>query len=144
VTSTPIVDGWFTTGQRPTLLGRRCVECNSVSFPPLRSLCPRPSCSSSDLQPAELSTRGVVWSYTDAQYQPPAPYVADGGVHEPFAIAAVELPEGLVVLGQVARGYGVDDLRVGSRVELVVERLHDDESGERTIWRWKPIAEEVR
>ena len=34
----------------------------------------------------------------------------------PFALAAVELPEGLVVLGQVAAGFGVADLRVGAEV----------------------------
>ena len=36
----------------------------------------------------------------------------------PFALAAVELPEGLVVLGQVADGFGVDDIKVGDEVEL--------------------------
>ncbi|WP_278256855.1 lipid-transfer protein [Nocardioides convexus] len=50
------------------------------------------------------------------------------------------LPEGLVVLGQVADGFGVADLRVGAEVELVVETLHTDETGERTTYRWKPVA----
>jgi hypothetical protein len=44
-----------------------------------------------------------------------------------------------VVLGQVAAGYGVDDLTVGAPVVLVVEPLHTDDDGTvRTIWRWKP------
>ena len=54
-------------------------------------------------------------------------------------LAAVELPEGLVVLGQVAEGYGVADLAVGAEVELVVETLYEDETGERTTWRWRPL-----
>ena len=87
-----------------------------------------------------LSRRGRVWSYTDAQYQPPAPYVATTDPYEPFALAAVELPEGLVVLGQVATGYGVADLEVGAEVELVVEPLYADETGVRTIWKWRPVA----
>jgi uncharacterized OB-fold protein len=45
------------------------------------------------------------------------------------------------VLGQLADGYGVGDVRVGSEVELVVEPLYADESGDRTIWRWKPVTE---
>jgi hypothetical protein len=45
------------------------------------------------------------------------------------------------VLGQVAQGYGVDDLRVGQEAELVVETLYADDEGERTIWRWKPVVE---
>ncbi len=81
-----------------------------------------------------------MWSYTDAQYQPPAPYVPTTDPFEPFALAAVELPEGLVVLGQVAHGFGVADLTLGAEVELVVEALYEDESGERTIWRWRPIG----
>ena len=44
----------------------------------------------------------------------------------------------MVVLGQVADGYGVDDLRVGSDVELVVETLFEDDDNEYRIWRWKP------
>ena len=59
----------------------------------------------------------------------------------PFALAAVELPEGIVVLGQLAEGYGVGDVQVGSEVELVVETLYTDETGDRTIWRWKPVVE---
>ena len=46
-----------------------------------------------------------------------------------------------MVLGQLARGHGVDDVRVGSEVELVVETLYTDETGDRTIWRWKPVTE---
>ena len=49
-------------------------------------------------------------------------------------------------VGQVADGYGVDDLKVGAEVELVVERLYGDttedgSSQDRTIWRWKPVTE---
>jgi hypothetical protein len=44
-------------------------------------------------------------------------------------------------MGQVADGYGVADLRVGAEVELVVEPLYADDSGDRTIWRWKPVVE---
>jgi uncharacterized OB-fold protein len=82
-----------------------------------------------------------VWSYTDAQYQPPPPYIPAAEDHRPFALAAVELPEGLIVLGQVAEGYGVADLRVGAEVELVVEPLHTDDTGVRTVWRWRPVTE---
>jgi uncharacterized protein len=140
--ATAIVEGWFTQGDQPALLGRQCGQCQSVSFPPLRNLCPNPSCGGVELREIELRGPGRVWSYTDAQYQPPPPYVPAGDIHVPFAIAAVELPEGLVVLGQVADGFGVDDLHVGAEVALVIERLHDDESGPRLTWRWRPVREE--
>ena len=141
MTTTPAIDGWFTSGGAPALLGSRCTHCSTVFFPRLDGFCRNPSCAGEEFEVAELSRRGTVWSYTDAQYQPPPPYVPRPEGHEPFAIAAVELPEGLVVLGQVADGYGVADLRVGAEVELVVEPLYTDETGERTVWRWKPVVE---
>ena len=62
---------------------------------------------------------------------------------EPGPVRQVDGP-GLVtlceVLGQVADGFGVADLRVGAEVELVVETLNVDETGERTIYRWKPVT----
>jgi uncharacterized OB-fold protein len=140
--ATPAIEAWFTPGESPALLGSRCTTCGSVFFPPASGACRNPACGGTRLEEARLSRLGTVWSYTDAQYQPPPPYVPRDRDHdyEPFALAAVELPEGLVVLGQVADGYGVADLHVGAEVELVVEPLYTDETGERTIWRWKPVV----
>jgi uncharacterized protein len=137
----PAVEGWFTTGPEPALLGSRCTTCSTVYFPPTpsdgASFCRNPACDGAEFVTAELSRRGTVWSYTDAQYQPPAPYLARTDPFQPFALAAVELAEGITVLGQVADGYGVADLRVGAEVELVVEPLDD----ELLVWRWKPVTE---
>jgi uncharacterized protein len=138
--ATPVVEGWFTTGDAPTLLGARCTACRATWFPRLSDSCPNPACTGDDVEQVPLSRRGTVWSYTDARYQPPPPYIPPSDDHQPFALAAVELPEGLTVLGQLAQGYGVDDVRVGSQVELVVEPLYTDDSGERLIWRWQPVT----
>jgi len=142
MTSTsPAIEGWFTTGPEPSLVGSRCRTCASTFFPRATGFCRNPRCNGAEFEDVELSRRGRVWSYTDAQYQPPPPYIPATDPYEPFALAAVELPEGIVVLGQVATGFGVGDLRVGSEVELVVEPLYTDDTGERTIWRWKPVVE---
>src|SRR5690606_3082998 len=124
------------------LLGTRCARCGTVFFPRETELCRNPRCDGEQLDEVELSRRGRVWSYTDARYQPPPPYVPRTDPYEPFALAAVELEgEGIVVLGQVADGYGIDDLAVGAPVELVVEPLYTDDDGvERTVWRWRPVA----
>lgn len=137
---TPVIEGWFTTGPEPALLASRCTTCGSVFFPRTEGFCRNPGCDGEDFEVTELSRRGTVWSYTDAQYQPPPPYIPAADPYVPFALAAVELPEGIVVLGQLADGYGVEDVRVGTKVELVVETLHTDETGERTIWRWLPLT----
>ena len=133
----PVIEGWFTTGDEPALIGRRCPACGTYQFPPTGEWCPNPACSSTEMADVELSRRGRVWSYTDAQYKPPAPFVAMTEPFEPFAIAAVELEqERIVILGQVASGYGVGDLQVGSEVEVVVEPL--DPSGA-VVWKWRPV-----
>src|SRR3954465_2993905 len=127
MSASPAVEGWFTTGPEPTLLGSRCTTCTTVSSPPASGFCRNPDCGGEEFETTELSRRGTVWSYTDAQYQPPAPYVPASHPYVPFALAAGALSEGLVVLGQLAEGYDVADVRVGSEVELVVERLYSDD-----------------
>lgn len=136
--TTPAIEGWFTTGPEPALLGSSCNDCGNIAFPRETSFCKNPACAGEAFDEVELSRRGKVWSYTDAQYQPPAPYIPAEDPYVPFALAAVELPEGLVVLGQLARGFGVADVQVGSEVELVVETLYTDDDGEKAMWKWMP------
>ncbi|MFN2538001.1 MAG: Zn-ribbon domain-containing OB-fold protein [Mycobacteriales bacterium] len=138
--ATPAIAGWFREEPEPALLGSRCTECGTIAFPKAKQYCGNPGCDGVEFDELALSNRGTVWSYTDAQYQPPPPYIPATDPYVPFALAAVELPEGLVVLGQVATGYSVRDLRVGAPVELIVEPVYSDADGTRTIWRWKPVA----
>ena len=59
----------------------------------------------------------------------------------PFAIAAVELAaEKMVVMGQVVPGVGVDDLAVGTEVELVLDALYEDDDHEYLVWKWRPTG----
>jgi uncharacterized OB-fold protein len=142
-TQVPAIEGWFTAGDEPALVGTRCIACGTVVFPPnaAAGFCRNPGCDGDELEPAELSRTGRIWSYTDAHYQPPPPYIPRTDPYEPFALAAVELEaEGLVILGQVADGYGCDDLAIGAEVELVVEPLYRDGDTTYTTWKWKPIV----
>ncbi len=135
------VEGWFTADAEPHLVGTRCTTCGTVFFPRTSGFCRNPACRGRDFDDIELSRTGKVWSYTDAQYQPPPPYIPASDPFEPFALAAVELvDEQIVILGQVAKGYGVDDLTVGAQVELVVEPLYEIDGVEHLMYRWKPIG----
>jgi uncharacterized OB-fold protein len=136
---TPAIAGWFREEPEPALLASRCASCATIAFPKAKEFCGNPACDGTEFEELALSRRGTVWSYTDAQYQPPPPYTPATDPYVPFALAAVELPEGLTVLGQLAEGFGVGDVKVGSPVELVVEPVYTDDEGERTIWRWKPV-----
>ena len=149
-TRTPVpalgAEGWFTTeGTEPALLGQRCSTCGTYVFPRAGFGCPNPACPGTEFAEVPLSRRGTLWSYTDARYQPPAPYVVPGGEHEPFAIAAVHLvEEGLVILGQVVAGVSVDDLTVGQEMEVVVDVLFSDEEHDHLVWTWRPTREAAR
>ena len=140
-TPLPAVEGWFSTdGDEPALLGSRCRACGTYAFPVERFLCRNPRCDGTDFEQVRLSRRGRVWSYTDARYTPPAPYVA-ADPFVPFCIAAVELAdEKMVVMGQVVPGVTVDDLSVGTEVELVVDVLYEDDDHEYLVWKWRPVA----
>jgi hypothetical protein len=142
-TQVPAIEGWFTTGEdggAPALLGSRCRGCGTFAFPAETQYCGNPDCTSSAFETVELSRRGRIWSYTDARYQPPVPYVA-ADPYVPFCLAAVELAaEKLVVMGQVTAGVTVEDLAVGDEVELVIEILYSEDDTDYLVWKWQPLG----
>lgn len=85
-----------------------------------------------------LSSAGTVWSYTTASYPPPAPYVVTRDPWEPFVLAAVELPEKIVVLGPMADEVTLEDMRIGMKVELGLTTLYEDDEHEYISWEWRP------
>ncbi|MEU6039590.1 OB-fold domain-containing protein [Actinomadura sp. NPDC047616] len=143
----PAVEGWFTTADAPDgrgvrLLGTRCTACGTPYFPRNDLACRNPGCAGpkdgSELEEHALSPRGRIWSYTDARYKPPPPYVA-ADPFRPFAIAAVELEaEQMVVLGQVVPDVATEDLAVGMEVELTEGVLYEDDETQYTVWMWRP------
>ena len=136
----PAIEGWHTMNAKPHLIGTRCKECGTYFFPKQTYYCKNPACESTDFEEVELSRTGHIWSYTNACYKPPAPFVAKDP-HEPYAIAAVQLEkEQMVVLGQVVSGLTVEDLKVGMPMELVLETLHETEEDTKVTWKWQPAA----
>jgi uncharacterized OB-fold protein len=140
-TRVPAIEGWFTVDDDGTaaLTGSRCTGCGTYAFPAAKNYCGNPDCDSREFEVVALSRRGKIWSYTDARYQPPPPYVpADPYV--PFCLVAVELAaEKLVVMGQVLGGVTVDDLTVGDEVELVVDTLYSEDDHDYLVWKWQPV-----
>jgi uncharacterized OB-fold protein len=140
----PAIEGWFADEPEPALLGTRCADCGTVFFPRAEGLCRNPGCFGRELVEHRLSNRGRIWSYTDARYQPPPPYVVPGDEHEPFCLVAVELEdEAMVVMGQVVAGISVEDLEVGMPVRLVIDTLFVDAEAEggpvrKTVWKFEP------
>jgi len=137
----PAVDGWFTIDDEPHLIGTRCGDTGSIFFPPERNSSRAPGHLDATLTDVPLSTRGRLWSYTNAGYQPPAPFVPQSDPYIPFCIAAVELEaEQIVILGQCPAGVTVDDLKVGMAMELVIDTLDRTEDSELLMWKWQPLG----
>ena len=139
--SEPVLEGWFTLDEgEPHLLGSKCQSCGTFYFPQIRGetkFCRNPDCESESFDEVKLSRTGTLWSYTNAVYQPPEPFVA-ADPHVPYAIAAVQLEaEQMIVLGQVVEGVEVDALNVGMDMELVLEPLNDG----KLTWKWKPTGD---
>ena len=132
---TPLLPGWYTLDAKsPALLGSRCKACGTYYFPKHVTFCRNPACASDAFEEVELSRTGTLWSWTNACYAPPEPFVA-ADPHVPFAIAAVELAkEKMVVLGAVVAGIGVGQLKSGMTMELAIEPLADG----KLTWKWAP------
>jgi uncharacterized OB-fold protein len=139
-TRAPAIDGWYTLDEdEPCLIGSRCAACGTYCFPPRSRFCANPGCPGAVLERVPLSRTGTLWSYTNACYQPPEPYVS-ASPFQPFAIAAVELDSHrMIVLGQVVTGVGVERLRIGMRMQVALETLYADPQSERVVWKWKPV-----
>ena len=101
-------------------------------FPKASFFCRNPACDGEEFEETKLSRRGTSGRFTDAQYQPPPPYIPTH--RQLHAVRASRrsscADEQMVVLGQVADGFTVADLEVGQQVELVIEELFSDDDNE--------------
>lgn len=136
----PVIDGWFTTGDHPALIGTRCRACSSAFFPREDSFCRNPGCDSTDLDEVELARTGTIWAATQNFYAPPAPYIAPDPF-VPYVLAAVTLDQdGLVVMGQVTGDVSVESLPAGTPVELTTGIAYEDDDTAWLMWLWKPTS----
>ncbi len=135
----PVLAGWFADNDgKPHLIGTRCEGCGTYYFPRQQHFCRNPDCDSDVFVEVPLSREGTIWSFTNAMYQPPEPFVAEDP-HVPYTIIAVQLErEKMIVLGQGIRGLTTDDLQVGMAVELRTEVLFETDEQQTMTWKWAP------
>ena len=140
-TRRPAIEGWFTvptegSDEAPRLIGTRCSDSGTYFFPPERVMSRAPGFADSELVDVELSTRGRLWSYTDANYQPPEPYIPVTDPARALRHRSRRARSGaLVVMGQVVAGVAVDDLKVGMEMELVLDTLYTEADPESVATR---------
>ncbi|MGE4429722.1 MAG: Zn-ribbon domain-containing OB-fold protein [Sphingobium sp.] len=120
-----VADGLFSIdGGAVRLVGTRCLSCNSAYFPQTVS-CRNPDCRDKNIEECRLSPKGVLYSWTRQQYQPPTPFRMDDW--KPYLIGLVDLPEGLRVLGML--DMGEEEAAIGMAVRVECLALHADSDG---------------
>ncbi|HEX9818106.1 MAG TPA: Zn-ribbon domain-containing OB-fold protein [Methylomirabilota bacterium] len=100
---------FFEKAREGQLTAVRCGGCGELAMPP-KEFCP--SCARRAWEPVALSGRGTITSYTVIRVAPRA-HAAD----VPYAIAAVQLTEGVSILGRVV-GIPIEQVAVGLPVRF--------------------------
>ena len=136
--SVPVKDGLFTIpshpDEKPKLLASECPACGEIIFP-RHEMCP--NCQQRGLKEIQLSGAGKIYSFSIVMLKPASHY--RGPV--PYAFGWVELPEGVRV-ETLYTGCDLEELRIGMDVELVIEKLHDnDEGNEIVCYKFRPTEE---
>lgn len=133
----PIEQGFFRIpddpGDLPRLLGSRCPACGEVFFP-RRLVCAK--CLHEGTDDVELSTRGRIHTWTYCHV--PLFGKKDADVTG-YGVAQVDLADGprvqSILLG------GPDDFAIGMEVEIDLETLRTEPSGDEVvIYRFRPVS----
>ena len=139
----PVAEGLFAeTAEGPRLLGSRCASCGTPYFP-RAAVCHNPDCGASQMAEAAFGPDGTLWSCAIQDYPPPAPARFDKP-YQPYAMAVVDLDDGLRVLGRLK----VDEPRKvtpDTKVTLIIDMLcHDQDGNEIVTWKFVPTGGEER
>lgn len=131
----PVREGLWTEEDNPHLIGSQCQSCGEVFFPKREGLLCS-NCQSGDLKEIILSRRGKIYSNTIVMQRPPVYYQGE----VPYALGFVELPEGIRI-ETLFTGCSPDDLHIGMDVEMVIDKLSDDEQGNEVVtYKFRPVA----
>ncbi len=103
----------------PYLVGCKCGNCGKYYVPP-RVICL--NCEKQQMEPAGLSGKGTVYSYTIVHQQLPFSLV-----QVPYAIVIAALEEGCQIHGVVTEN--LQALEVGAPIEVYFEKVREDDEG---------------
>lgn len=125
----PVKEGLFTMpsnpDEKPRLIASECLSCGEVLFPK-RKMCT--NCQEEKLSEITLSPSGKIYSFSVVMQRPGRYY--EGPV--PYAFGWVEFPEKVRVEGLFVCD-DFDDLKIGRDVEVVIEKLMNDQDGNEVV-----------
>ena len=106
------------------LIGSRCTACGKVRHPP-REACP--DCGAAQLETFRARPQGEIYALTRiGRGSAPSEFARQQALVGEFAVAIVDLVDGLRVVAQVA-GADPRSVRIGDYVELSPRRLFEQE-----------------
>ena len=126
---TPLKEDLFVEEPERALLGSKCKTCGQVYFP--KSLFCF-SCLGDDLEEIKLSQNGELYTFTISHL--PASHF-----NPPFAIGWTKLPEGIRVFSPIV-GWEDQPLKAGMEMELVIDKLWDEDDKEIIGYKFKPVG----
>jgi uncharacterized OB-fold protein len=136
----PIADGLFTwPSENPRLLGSRCDDCGTHTFP-TQPGCPR--CGSESMATVLLAERGTLFTFTTQEYLPKEPYAGPETEEDfhGFSVGYVELPSEVIVEARLV-GCPVGELLIGMAVRLVVVPFRREPDGTEVVtYAFAPVT----
>lgn len=108
---------WREIPQRYRYEAKRCAKCGKVFFPP-RLVCD--ACGSRDFKQALIGTSGKIVTYTIIRVAP-SQFVDQA----PYAVAIVDLGDGVNILCQVA-DCEPEELKIGMPVRLEFRKIQQE------------------
>lgn len=119
-------------GQTGVFLGKKCRRCGEY-FTGFPVFCLK--CSSSDLESVEMSTEGVLQTYTII-YTPPAGWQGD----VPYILGSVRLKEGVDILTEVI-DLPKEEIKIGMKMKMVLRvGGKDTEGSDIIVFKWQPVS----
>ena len=118
--------------ERSHLIGSKCTACGRTFFP--RQFVCRVCMEKDTMEETALSTRGRIDTFSVV-------HVAPLGFKAPYIQAFVDLPEGPRVFSVITGCDPSEDaLETGTEVELVIDKITEDERGNDLIgYRFRPV-----
>ena len=104
---------WRQQSQRYRLEGVKCCGCGSVYFPK-RVVCI--CCNSSEMKNINISTDGKIVSWTVIRAAP-------SGFESPYNVGIIELPQGIMVSGQIVGDAEL--IEIGKCVRGVFRKIRE-------------------
>lgn len=126
---------WKSLPQRYKLIGRKCVECGKILFPP-RNFCD--ACGGKNFSDFRLSGEGEVITNTIiARGAAPPEFIDLQKKTGSFAVVIVKLSEGPTIIAQMT-DCNPNDVAIGMKVESVIRKIYEQEGVIRYGFKFRP------